>query len=43
MPGYILFYAFLASAAGAVLLTPVVLILAVLVLRDRARDRRDGS
>lgn len=43
MPGYILFWAFLISTTGAALLTPVVLILAALVLRDRARDRRDGS
>lgn len=43
MPGYILFWAFLASAAGAVLLTPVVLILAALVTYDNRRNRKDGS
>ena len=39
MPGYILFYAFLASAAGAVLLTPAVLVLAALVTYDSCREK----
>lgn len=40
MPGYILFYAFLAGIIGAALLTPVVLILAALVARDSYCNRR---